>query len=152
MSYYKKYSKCLERSVKHIFQTFLGDSSIEEVVQCQSDEDDFVVWIEFNGSIEGEIEIRFPEETLNHITKIFVSGKKQQRKAYRDIAGEIANQVTGTLANQLQYIKHEMILSAPEFDEDPIQLKTLYDNISLSFMSAFGGFDIETYFKDKLNG
>lgn len=148
MSNYRKYSTCLERSVKHIFKNFLNDSSINDVVEEQSDSSDFKVWIEIEGTIEGEIEIRLPEETLKNMTKKLTAAKRVSKNSYKDVAGELANLITGTLANQLQYINHNLVLNPPEFDEDPIQLKTLYENICLSFVSKYGGFDIETYYKE----
>lgn len=150
MSNYNKYVKCLERSVIHIFTTFLKDENITDTVESHTNKDDFKVWIEINGTFEGEIEIRFPEKTIHNISKYFLPKQKGLKACYTDIAGELANQITGTLANQLQYINHKIHLSPPEFEEDPIQMKTLYENICLSFHTSFGGFDIETFFKDRL--
>lgn len=148
MSNYKKYAVCLERSVKHIFKNFLADDSISDVIESQTDSDDFKVWIELEGTIEGEIEIRLKENTLKEMTRKLTSSKRVSKASYKDVAGELANLITGTLANQLQYINHNLVLSPPEFDEDPIQMKTLYENICLSFTSKYGGFDIETYYKE----
>jgi len=33
-------------------------------------------------------------------------------------------------------------------EEDPIALKTFYENINLSFKSSFGGFDVDLYYKE----
>ena len=66
-----------------------------------------------------------------------------------DIMGELANMITGTFANQLQYLNQEVLLNAPEFDEDPIPLKTLYENISFSYDTLFGEFDAEIYFREE---
>ena len=70
------------------------------------------------------------------------------RKNCPDVAGELANLITGTFANQMQFLNHELRLSPPEVEEDPITLKTFYENINLSFKSSFGGFDIDLYYKE----
>jgi hypothetical protein len=48
----------------------------------------------------------------------------------------------------MQFENHEIILSPPEFNDDPISMKALYDNINLSFTSGFGGFDVDLYYKE----
>ncbi|NCN23688.1 MAG: hypothetical protein GW921_06060, partial [Gallionella sp.] len=65
-----------------------------------------------------------------------------------DVAGELANLITASFANQLQYADHDILLTPPEFNEDPISMKALYENINLSFQSSFGGFDIDLYFRE----
>ena len=65
------------------------------------------------------------------------------------VAGEIANLITGTFANQLQFDDYDIVLSPPEFNDDPILMKALYDNVNLSFSSSFGGFDIDLYYKEE---
>ncbi len=150
MGDYALYSKYLVRSVNHIFKQFLGDAAIEEVFEAQSGPKDPCVVVEINGTLKGEVIINLPVETLNIITKKFVGEKDNRsiKKYHLDVAGELANLITGTFANQLQYRNHNVILSPPEFNEDPLTVKALYDNVNLSFSSSFGGFDIDLYFKE----
>lgn len=150
MGDYALYSRYLVRSVNHIFKQFLGDTTIEEVYETQSGPKDPRVAVEINGTLKGEIIINLPVETLNFITKKFIGEKDNRsiKKYHLDVAGELANLITGTFANQLQFNKHSIILSPPEFGEDPISIKALYDNVNLSFNSVFGGFDVDLYFKE----
>ncbi len=150
MSEYDIFSKIITRSVNHIFKNFLGDNHIQEVFESQSREKDPQVHVEIDGSLKGEIIINLPKTTLNLITKKFIGSKSANtiRKSHPDVAGELANLITGTIANQLQYTDHEITLSPPEFNDDPIQLKTLYENINLSFNSSYGGFDVDFYYRD----
>jgi CheY-specific phosphatase CheX len=150
MSNYERYSKYLIRSVNHIFKHFLDDASIEEVYETQSSKKDHRVAVEIQGSICGEIVINLPKQTLDMITKKFInrSDARSIRRSHGDVAGELANLITGTLANQLQYADHEIRLSPPEFNDDPIAIKALYENINISFNSQYGGFDIDFYFKE----
>ena len=145
-----RYSKYLVRSVNHIFKHFLDDASIEEVYETQSGTKDPLVVVEINGTMKGEIIINLPKKTLDGITMKFVNSSdvKTIRKYHGDVAGELANMITGTFANQMQFLKHDIKLNAPEFNDDPISMKTLYENINLSFSSKFGGFDIDFYFKE----
>jgi CheY-specific phosphatase CheX len=145
-----RYSKYLVRSVNHIFKHFLDDVSIEEVFETQSKTKDPLVVVEINGTMKGEIIINLPKKTLDLITMKFINSDdmKTIRKYHGDVAGELANLITGTFANQMQFLKHDIKLNAPEFNDDPISMKTLYENINLSFNSKFGGFDIDFYFKE----
>jgi CheY-specific phosphatase CheX len=145
-----RYSKYLVRSVNHIFKHFLDDASIEEVYETQSGSKDPLVVVEINGTMKGEIIINLPKKTLDGITMKLVNSDdvKTIRKYHGDVAGELANLITGTFANQMQFLKHDIKLNAPEFNDDPISMKTLYENINLSFSSKFGGFDIDFYFKE----
>jgi CheY-specific phosphatase CheX len=151
MNEYDRFSRYLVRSVNHIFTHFLGDASIEEVFETQSKEKDPLVVVEIDGSLKGEIIINLPKKTLDGITRKFVNtdDSKLIRKYHGDVAGELANMITGTFANQMQFLKHDIRLNAPEFNDDPITVKTLYENINLSFSSKYGGFDIDFYFKQK---
>lgn len=150
MSNYNTFSKCIVKSVNHIFKNFLSDSSIQEVYENQSRDTDPKVSIEIDGNLTGEIIINIPEQTLSLITKHFVpdENNKSLKKHYRDIAGELANMITGTFANQLQFIDFKLRLSAPEYNDDPILLKTFYENINISFTSHFGGFDVDLFYKE----
>ncbi len=145
-----RYSKYLVRSVNHIFKHFLDDASVEEVYETQSGSKDPLVVVEINGTMKGEIIINLPKKTLDLITMKFINSEdmKTIRKYHGDVAGELANLITGTFANQMQFLKHDIKLNAPEFNDDPISMKTLYENINLSFNSRFGGFDIDFYFKE----
>ncbi len=137
-----RYSKYLVRSVNHIFKHFLDDASVEEVYETQSGSKDPLVVVEINGTMKGEIIINLPKKTLDLITMKFINSDdmKTIRKYHGDVAGE--------LANLMQFLKHDIKLNAPEFNDDPISMKTLYENINLSFNSRFGGFDIDFYFKE----
>lgn len=149
-SNYDIYSRCIVRSVDHIFKKFLDDQSIQEIYETQAGTKDPQVAVEIDGTISGEIVINLPQKTLDLITRKFInkSDTRVVKQYYGDVAGELANLITGTLANQLQYANHEITLSPPEFNNDPISMKALYDNINLSFSSRFGGFDIDFYYKE----
>jgi CheY-specific phosphatase CheX len=144
-----RYSLYLVRSVNHIFNHFLDDPSVEEVYDTQAADKDPRVAVEINGTLAGEIIINLPRKTLDQITMKFINSNDSKiiKKYHSDVAGELANMITGTFANQMQYIAHNLRLNAPEFNDDPITLKTLYENINLSFTSKYGGFDIDFYFK-----
>lgn len=150
MSNYERYSRFIVRSVDHIFKNFLNDHTIEEVYESQSTEVDRKVAIEIEGTISGELVINLPQKTLGLITRRMVQNDNPRtlKKYYNDVAGELANLISGTFANQMQFLNHELRLSPPEVEEDPIALKTFYENINLSFKSSFGGFDIDLYYKE----
>lgn len=150
MSNYERYSRFIVRSVDHIFKNFLNDHTIEEVYESQSTEVDRKVAIEIEGTISGELVINLPQKTLGLITRRMVQNDNPRtlNKYYDDVAGELANLISGTFANQMQFLNHELRLSPPEVEEDPIALKTFYENINLSFKSSFGGFDIDLYYKE----
>ncbi|MCU0844553.1 MAG: chemotaxis protein CheX [Spirochaetes bacterium] len=150
MSNYERYSRFIVRSVDHIFKNFLNDPTIEEVYEAQSSRVDRKVAIEIEGTISGELIINLPQKTLGLITRRMVQNDNPRalKKYYNDVAGELANLISGTFANQMQFLNHELRLSPPEVEEDPIALKTLYENINLSFKSSFGGFDIDLYYKE----
>lgn len=150
MDNYRRYSHFIVRSVDHIFKTFLGDATIEEVFDTQSSKKDPWVVIEIEGTISGELVINLPHKTLDRITRRMLPDiRGRSLKKYRDeVAGELANMITGTFVNQLQFLKHNVRLSPPEFNEDPLTLKTFYENINLSFRSCFGGFDVDLYYRD----
>lgn len=147
---YRKYSKCLERSVKHIFENFLNDQSVSSIAK-ECGKCDYKVWLEIEGSFCGEILLKFPEVTIKKITEKMHPGIKGKalKQAAVDLTGELANMITGTFANQMQFLNHELLLNAPEFENDPIPLKALYDNITLSFESEFGYFDAELFFRNE---
>ncbi|MBN2078231.1 MAG: chemotaxis protein CheX [Spirochaetes bacterium] len=151
MSNYDRYSRYLIRSVSHIFKHFLDDGSVEEVYESQSGGKDPLVTVEIAGTLKGEIIINLPKKTLDQITMKFINSKdlKAIRKNHGDVAGELANLITGTFANQMQYMEHDIRLNAPEFNDDPIGMKALYENINLSFNSKYGGFDIDFYYKER---
>lgn len=150
MSNYERYSRFIVRSVDHIFKNFLNDPTIEEVYESQSSEVDRKVAIEIEGTICGDLVINLPQKTLGLITRRMVQNDNPRalKKYYNDVAGELANLISGTFANQMQFLNHELRLSPPEVEEDPISLKTFYENINLSFKSSFGGFDIDLYYKE----
>lgn len=151
MNNYDRYSKYLVRSVNHIFKHFLDDVSVEEVFESQSNGKDPLVTVEIAGTLVGEIIINLPRKTLDQITMKFINSRdlKAIRKNHGDVAGELANLITGTFANQMQYMEHDIRLNAPEFNDDPIGMKALYENINLSFNSRYGGFDIDFYYKER---
>ncbi|MBP7583915.1 MAG: chemotaxis protein CheX [Spirochaetes bacterium] len=150
MNTYEQYSKLIVRSVNHIFKNLLKDESVSEILESQSSENDPKVSVEISGSIKGEIIINMPVDTLNRITKFFFSGatNRSVKKHYEEVAGEIANLITGTFANQLQFLRQDIKLSAPEYNEEPVTTRTLYDNINLSFNSSYGGFDIDLFYRN----
>lgn len=150
MKDYNKYSKLVIRSVNHIFKNFLKDPSIKEILVSQAGSDDPRVSIGIDGSIKGELIISFPAQTLNHITKFFFqnTSARSLSRHHEEVAGEIANLVTGTFANQLQFDNMDVRLSAPEFNDDSKTMRMLYDAINLSFDSEFGGFDVNLYYRD----
>jgi CheY-specific phosphatase CheX len=152
MGNYDRYSRYLVRSVTHIFKNFLEDGTIEEVFETQSRDRDPLVVVEIGGTMKGEIILNLPKKTLDRITMKFINSNDARavRNCHGDVAGELANLITGTFANQMQYVEHNIRLNAPEFNDDPISVKTLYENINLSFSSKYGGFDIDFYFKENL--
>ena len=152
MDNYDKYSRFIIKSVDHIFKNFLNDSTIDEVYTIQSSKNDPKISVEISGSLSGEIIIIIPVNTLNRITKFFIPNiqSKKMKDHHQDIAGELANLITSTFANILQYAEHNVRLSAPEFNNDPIELKAFYENINISFSSDYGGFDIDLYYKEDI--
>jgi len=150
MSDYDAYTKILTKSVNHIFKKFLDDHAISEVYESQAGEKDPQVAIEIKGTLEGEVVINMPQKTLTQISRKFIGdpNAKISKNMSADVAGELANLITGTFANLMQYAEHDLILSPPEFNDDPISIKALYDNVNMSFVSSFGGFDIDFYYRD----
>jgi CheY-specific phosphatase CheX len=151
MSNYEKYSRFIVRSVDHIFKNFLNDASVEEVYESQaSTPHASSVAIEIEGTLKGELIFNIPMKTLDLITKRMIPDltPRTVKKHHPDVAGEIANLISGTFANQLQFLRHNVRLSAPEFGEDPIALKAFYENINLSFKTSYGGFDVDLYYKE----
>lgn len=150
MNNYEVYSKILTRSVSHIFLKFLNDENLNEVYKGQCNKKDPKVAVEISGTLKGEIIINIPQKTLNKISRKFIGDNKAKitKKISADVAGELANLITGTFANLMQYAKHDLRLAPPEFNEDPITMKALYNNVNISFESSFGGFDIDLYYRD----
>jgi CheY-specific phosphatase CheX len=151
MNNYDRYSIYLVRSVGHIFRYFLEDPTVEEIFETQARDGDPQVAVEINGTLAGEIVINLPKKTLDRITMKFINSGDLRtiRRSHADVAGELANLITGTFANQMQYARHTLRLNAPEFNDDPIAMKALYENINLSFNSGYGGFDIDFYYKER---
>lgn len=152
MSSRDRYYKMMANSVRYIFKHFLNDASISEVYETQSKVGNAVVAVEIDGTLKGEILISLPKSTLEDIAKKFAGGSrgKALQKHVEDVSGELTNMITGTFANQMQFAGHDIRLSPPEFNDDPINMKALYENVNLSFVSAFGGFDIDLYYKEKI--
>lgn len=150
---YDAYSKILTKSVNHIFKKFLNDHSISEVYESQASPRDPQISIEINGTLKGELVINMPEKTLTEISPYFIGDSKAKisKSVSTDVAGEIANMITGTFANLMQYSKHDLVLSPPLFNEEAISVKALYDNVNISFKSSFGGFDIDLYYREEEN-
>lgn len=151
MSEYDQYSKCLVRSVNHIFKNFLGDESITEVYETQARDKDPQVAVMIKGSLRGEIIINLPRKTLDQITSRFIKSNDTRliKRSHQDVAGELANLITATFANQLQYADYDIQLTPPEFNDDPIAMKALYENVNLSFKSSYGGFDIDLFYRNE---
>ena len=152
MNSYDRYYNCIVRAVDHIFKNFFQDDDIQEVFKSQSTKDDSTVAIEIDGSLSGEIIVNIPKSTLNLLIQKMIPdvkpNSKSLQKHYADVSGELANMITGTFANQLQFVEQDIKLSPPEFDNDPITIKTLYENINISFDSSYGGFDVDLYYKE----
>lgn len=149
MSNQNLYSKIILRSVEHIFRNFLGDETIEEVFEMQSGTDSIKVVVEIDGTLRGEIIVVLPASTLDMLTKQLIRTGKSVKKYHADVAGEIVNMITGTFANQMQFKNYNLLLSPPVFNDDPIAMKALYENVNLSFVSGFGGFDVDLYYKEQ---
>jgi CheY-specific phosphatase CheX len=152
MNSYDRYYNCIIRSVDHIFKKFFNDNAITEVFESQSTGSDAKVAVEIDGSLLGEIILNIPKTTLNLLIKRMIPDAKPNarslQKHYADVAGELANMITGTFANQLQFVEKDIRLSPPEFDTDLITMKALYENINISFESSFGGFDVDLYYRE----
>lgn len=153
MNSYDRYYNCIVRSVDHIFKNFFNDLAIKEVFKGQSSAKDAKVSVEIDGSLSGEIILTIPADTLNLLVRKMIPDVKPNPRAmqkhYADIAGEVANMITGTFANQLQFVEKDIRLSPPEYNNEQIVMKTLYENINISFESGFGGFDVDLYYKEK---
>lgn len=150
MSGRQTYSKMITHAVSYIFKHFLDDASISEIYETQSSEKSYITAVEIKGTLKGEILISMPMATLELITRKFAGktkGKALERSC-QDVAGELTNMITGTFANQMQFAGHNLYLQPPEVNEDPISMKALYENINLSFSSAFGGLDVDLYYKE----
>ena len=149
MNEYDTYHKILTKSVNHIFNKFLDDD-VTEAFESQASEKDLLVAVEIDGTLSGELIINIPLKTIEQIAKKFMGKPKSKfsKSSSIDIAGELANLITGTFANLMQYAEHDIILSPPEFNDDPISIKTLYNNVNISFVSSYGGFDVDFYYRD----
>ena len=152
MNSYDRYYNCIIRSVDHIFKKFFNDDAITEVFESKAEANVAKVSVEIDGSLLGEIILNIPKTTLNLLIKKMIPDAKPTdrslKKYYSDVAGELANMITGTFANQLQFVEKDIRLSPPEFNNDPITMKALYENINISFNSSFGGFDVDLYYKE----
>ncbi|MGL4368442.1 MAG: chemotaxis protein CheX [Spirochaetota bacterium] len=151
MSNYRKFSQCLERSVKHIFTNLFGDSSIDEVFDENPVSFGKTVMIEMDGTVKGALRIQLPEPTIRSLAKTIdadAKGKKFSAVA-EDVAGEMGNLIAGTLVNQLQYINHSIKLFPPEFGDDLLGTTALYENVNMTFRSSFGAFVVDLYYKEK---
>ena len=153
MNSYDRYYNCIIRSVDHIFKKFFNDNAITEVFEGKSSNSDPKVSVEISGSLLGALTLNIPKGTLNLLIKKMIpdvkSTERSLQKYYADVAGELANMITGTFANQLQFVEKDIHLAPPEFNNDPLTMKTLYENINISFDSSFGGFDVDLYYKEK---
>jgi CheY-specific phosphatase CheX len=146
----EKYMRFLLKAVKYIFRKFLNDEKIEEVFEFNFKGKLNQIIIEFSGTLKGEIIIHLPQDTLKKITKKFISTSNERtlRQYYKDVSGEVVNQITGTFANQMQYEGHNIILTPPEFNDDPISIKALYENINMCFYSSYGPFEVDLFFRE----
>ena len=49
----------------------------------------------------------------------------------------------------MQYLDHDLEVSPPEIQEEKEEyIRTLFETVNLSFDSAFGGFDVDFYYKE----
>jgi CheY-specific phosphatase CheX len=149
-SEYKRYSQCLERSVKHIFTQLFGDPTIDEIFENPSIRGGYTVILEMDGTLKGALRIQLPKKTLRTLAKKMDSSDSERSIDERaeDVSGEMANLIAGTFANQLQFINHSIRLFPPEFGDDLVGLTTFYENINMVFSSAFGIFSIDLFYKD----
>jgi CheY-specific phosphatase CheX len=151
MSNYKKFSQCLERSVKHIFTHLFKDPSIDEIFEKVTIGKGRTVLIEMDGTVKGVLRIQLPDATIKSLAKTIdpdAKGKSAAATA-EDVTGEMGNLIAGTLVNQLQYINHSIRLFPPEFGDDLIGTTTLYENVSLTFGSVYGSFIVDLFYKEK---
>ncbi len=152
MSNYKVYSNYLAKSVHHIFRNLFADSNIEIVYDSQIDNNMLSVSVDMAGSIKGELILHFPKKTVLSIYHFMYSPKKGARisaDALIDVASELSNMITGTFVNQMQFIDHQLDVSPPELlDGQEEYIRTLYENVNLSFRSSYGGFDLDFYFRE----
>ena len=146
----EKYANFLLKAVKYIFKRFLEDENIKEVLELNFKDKVNKIVIEISGTLKGEILIHLPQNTLKQITKKFIGSpdEKLLKPYYKDVGGEIVNQITGTFANQMQFEGHDIILTPPEFNDDPISMKALYENINICFDSSYGPFEVDLYFRE----
>jgi CheY-specific phosphatase CheX len=147
---YKQYSLCLERAVKHIFSSLFRDPSVDEVFETTPVKNAYTVLLEMDGTMKGALRIQLPKKTIRALAqKMNPSTPNSALEEHsEDIAGEMANQIAGTFANQLQFIQHSIRLFPPEFGNDLVGLTTFYENINMMFSSKYGNFEIDLYYKD----
>jgi CheY-specific phosphatase CheX len=148
---YRKYSQCLERSVKHIFTSLFDDPSIDEIFDTPRISGGYTVLIEMDGTLKGALRLQFPAQTVKSLAKKIDPGAKGAKAAEQaeDIAGEMGNLIAGTLANQLQFIRHSIRLFPPEFGDDLVGMTTFFENINMVFSSIYGNFAIDLFYKEK---
>jgi CheY-specific phosphatase CheX len=149
-SEYKQYSLCLERSVKHIFSSLFKDPSVDEIFEAAPVKGAYTVLLEMDGTMKGALRIQLPKKTIRALAQKMdpsTSGSALEEHS-EDIAGEMANQIAGTFANQLQFVQHSIRLFPPEFGNDLVGLTTFYENINMIFSSKYGTFEIDLYYKD----
>lgn len=148
---YRKYSQCLERSVKHIFNNLFEDLSIDEIFEKDRISGGITVLIEMDGTLKGALRIRLPDATVKSLTKKMhpTAKSSKNREHMEDIAGEMGNLIAGTFANQLQFIRHSIRLFPPEFGDDLVGITTFYENINMIFESAYGLLAVDLFYKEK---
>jgi CheY-specific phosphatase CheX len=151
MSNYRKFSQCLERSVKHIFTSLFHDQTIDEVFDETPGKIGKTVLIEMDGTVKGALRIQLAESTIKSLAKEIDPGAKGKSFAViaEDVAGEMGNLIAGTLVNQLQYINHSIRLFPPEFGEDLVGTTALYENVSMTFRSVHGLFCVDLFYREK---
>ncbi len=76
----------------HIFTNLFGESTIKETMESQTTGTDKRVWIEFRGTLQGDIIIITPIPTLDKLVKKFNPKRKRKKikNDYNDVLGEIA--------------------------------------------------------------
>ena len=151
MSSYRKFSQCLERSVKHIFTNLFKDPSIDEIFDREPSDIGKTVMIEMDGTVKGALRIQLPALTIKSLAKTIDPGAKGKHfsETAEDVAGEMGNLIAGTFVNQLQYINHSIRLFPPEFGDDLLGTTALYENVNMTFQSAYGLFMVDLFYKEK---
>lgn len=152
MSDYKIYRNYLTKSVYHIFKNLLQDAGIESVYDNPTSSSLLRISVDMRGSIKGEILFHYPRNTIKNVFHAMNGAnapKRISKETLVDVASELSNMITGTFVNQMQFVDHNIDVSPPELQEDDEEyIRTLYENVNLSFRGQMGTFDIDFYYRE----